>query len=249
MRTRVLPEPAGATMRAGPARVGHRGQLVVGRGRPRAAPGGGGRRVSRPSSTDSRWMTAARRPFGGQGRRGPPSIHARGPSARTHVARAHRRPARDAAPGAGPALRPTTTPARRRAPGVVGVGPHQEVQAVEPELEVGGQAPGLDHHRLGRAEPGRVDRQRRRRPAGARPRPRAGRAPSGRIGQGGLVDRRTVGAGPGPGTGWPSPITTPRPRATGPATVHAGEARPTPVTDVAGYGALGSNSKLAEFMQ
>ena len=161
VRTRVLPEPAGAITRTGPAVVGDRRELVGGerRGRraaDRRAPGRGS-----PASTalrvDDRLGRAA-----GTLQRGPPSIQASPPcSTITSAPPPSSAPAR----AAFSAHHQTGSPLA----GVVVVRPDEVVEAVERQVEVRGQRVGrasLD--RRGLAELRRVDRRARRRPARAR---------------------------------------------------------------------------------
>ena len=122
----------------------------------------------------------------GAGMRGPPSIHAGVPSGRVMSAS----PSGVAA--APSASRAALTPHHHvsvAGAGVVGVGPGQEVQAVEPRLGLGRHPPRLDRERLRFPErrPGRC--RGRSPPARAGPTPRAAGARWDRVGEHGVVDR------------------------------------------------------------
>ena len=185
--------------------------------RPWAA-GPAGPTVSSPASIESRWTTASPGPTA-IGWRGPPSHQRRRP-----VGQDARRPARPTArpPGGRPAPR-ATRPARPGWPGVVGVGPHQEVQP----LPLRRSNPGSSVQRLGPARLGRLQLLRRRRPvrrppAGAGTTPRAGRRPPHR-----LRDR---------------PAPRHRPAAAGAPSNPAGITRPGPHDDAAPQRSGSSNS-------
>ena len=173
------------------------------------------RGVRVPASTESLCTRAWATP-GGAGARGPPSTQAGVPSGR-------RMSAGPSGVAAAPsARRAALTPHHQiGSPDacVVGVGPGQEVQAVEPWLGLRSQPPRLDGERLRFAEPGGIDCQLDddrlpRRPRGVHPVDRrAGR------GEDGFVDphdRRVHATAPGRGD--PAATTTPRPRGAGPGT-------------------------------
>jgi hypothetical protein len=74
------------------------------------------------------------------------------------------------------------------AAGVVGVGPDQEVQPVEPRLDLRAEGPGLPPVPDRLTEPGRVDSQRHHHRLAVGPGPVQGAHDLGRIREGGLVD-------------------------------------------------------------
>ena len=128
---------------------GHDAGRARRRGRPTASWSGAsdGRRArparaaawSGPSSTVSRWTTAAPSSGTASGARGPPSIQAGVPSGRTTSPGPPARPA-----GAQPDRLAGPPPDRLAGGlGVVAVGPHEEVEAVGPRLEPGAQPPRL----------------------------------------------------------------------------------------------------------
>ena len=152
--TLVLPDPAGAITRAAPeawstaarwsgGQVGHRrgtGGRPAAAGRPRRSSGA----PPRPRSAGVRWV----------GRRAAVDDTA----ACRRPARCRPAPLRRTPPSAASAAPPcgrATTPARR--PGVVGVGPDQEVQALQGELEIRREIMDRAVVALGRPEGPRVD--------------------------------------------------------------------------------------------
>ena len=187
VRTRVLPDPAGAITRAGPAPwvtaaswSGARSAAGAAGGGTTVEPPEGHRldvdddRVARPVGSRGPGRAARRRPTPAGRRASTTSPAAVGRSG----------------PGAEPLGLAAPPPDRvARGAGVVVVGPDEEVQAVEPGLEGGPDGPRLDRPRLGLPEPGRDRRPAPPPPAGGRPTPRAARPTHGAgLGQGGLVD-------------------------------------------------------------
>ena len=133
-------------IRAGPGAVGDRGELVGGEvgghGRP------GRRRRRQPAELDrSRRATTAAPTRGSDGRAGPPSIHAR---RAVRQRRRRPRPASAPASSAAPSRPPCVAHHQTGVPvaGVVGVGPDEEVEPVEPDLEAGAELPRLVGDRL-----------------------------------------------------------------------------------------------------
>ena len=133
MSTRVLPDPAGAITRAGPAPWATAASWS---GASSAVGGrvGGGATARRPSSTDVGGGRRRRRSTHVRAdARGPPSTHAGRP-----VGQHGRRPGRPGSPRAPEPLGLAGPPPDRLAvAGVVGVGPDEEVQPVQPGLEPG----------------------------------------------------------------------------------------------------------------
>ena len=210
--TRVLPDPAGAIIRGRAGAVGDGGQLVGsevgGRGHV-----GRGRAPRRPSSTESACTTPAPSTTP-SGARGPPSTHAGRPSASTTSAG----PSGVASAPSRSALR-AHHQHRVAVPGVVGVGPDEEVQPVDPRLEPRARASTARRPRS--RGPGTIrDRPPApRRRAGGPTRPRAaGRPPRPGSARVASSIRTTGAARHGPGTAPPSRTTTPRPSAAGPGT-------------------------------
>ncbi len=147
--TRVLPDPAGAITRAAPDRWPTAASWS-GASSARGSPWVAGWR--RPDSALQRWTTPTPEGRDG-GSGGPPSMNRGVPSARVMSAG----PPDGGSAGRGGAGRlPAVPPDRLAGPGVVVVGPDQEVEPLHLELEVGSEIVDPSVEPLGRLEGVRV---------------------------------------------------------------------------------------------